>query len=286
MKVTLLGTGPPSNPERFQSSALVEIGSDLLLFDAGGGAVHQLLQTGVDLSRVGPVFITHHHFDHINDLFAVIITTAMRGRERTLDIYGPVGTQKIVNALLDGVYAQDIRFRLEEDRNVREHGYSWVQRPQSIRNVAVHEVGAGVAAQGDGWRVAAEFVRHGVFPNSPDFDWSCLGYRIESKGQVITISGDTVPCPGINKLAWESDLLVQCCMYPESALTSGSPYNYLTESVLPTTTQAGQIAADAGVKRMVLTHLSQTVEESQALVDVRQHYQGEVLMGTDLLVLQ
>ena len=124
MKVTLLGTGPPSNPERFQSSALMEIGSDLMLFDAGGGAVHQLLQTGVDLSRVGPVFITHHHFDHINDLFAVIITTAMRGRERTLDIYGLVGTQKIVNALLDGVYAQDIRFRLEEDRNVREHGYS------------------------------------------------------------------------------------------------------------------------------------------------------------------
>ena len=36
MKVTLLGTGPPINPNRFQSSALIEIGSDLLLFDAGG----------------------------------------------------------------------------------------------------------------------------------------------------------------------------------------------------------------------------------------------------------
>ena len=40
MKVILLGTGPPIKPNRFQSSALIEIGSDLLLFDAGGGALH------------------------------------------------------------------------------------------------------------------------------------------------------------------------------------------------------------------------------------------------------
>ena len=166
MKVTLLGTGPPTNPNRFQSSALVEIGSALLLFDAGGGAVHQLLQSGADLSRIGPVFITHHHFDHINDLFAVIITSAMRGRERTLQIYGPPATRQIVDALLNGVYASDIRFRIEEDRNVRDDGHSWRQRPESIRDVAVHEVGAGVAAEGDGWRVIADFVKHGDFPNS------------------------------------------------------------------------------------------------------------------------
>jgi len=60
MKVTLLGTGTPVNPNRFQFSALVEVGSDLLLFDAGGGALHQLLNSGVDLSRLGPIFITHH----------------------------------------------------------------------------------------------------------------------------------------------------------------------------------------------------------------------------------
>jgi len=60
MNVTLLGTGTPVNPNLFQFSALVEVGSDLLLFDAGGGALHQLLNSGVDLSRLGPIFITHH----------------------------------------------------------------------------------------------------------------------------------------------------------------------------------------------------------------------------------
>jgi len=288
MKVTLLGTGPPANPNRFQSSALVEIGSDLLLFDAGGGAVHQLLQAGVDLSQVGPVFITHHHFDHINDLFAVIITSAMRGRERTLPIYGPPGTAQIVDALLNQVYAKDIRFRLEEDRNVRHHGHNWRQRPESIRDVAVHEVGAGVVATGDGWRVIADNVMHGDFPNAPDFDWRCLGYRIEAQREVITISGDTVPCPGVIRLAREADLLVQCCTWSASDLANPalSYITYLTESVLPTTIQAGQIAAEAGVKRMVLTHMGPSITEEGALAEVRQHFQGEVLLGSDLLVIE
>lgn len=236
MKVTLLGTGPPTHVSRFQSSALVEVGSGLLLFDAGGGAVHQLLQIGADLSRIGPVFITHHHFDHINDLFAVIITSAMAGRERTLPVYGPVGTRKIVDALLNQVYDRDIRFRVEEDRSVRAHGLNWSTRPESIRDVAVHEVGAGLAAEGDGWRVTSDFVRHGDFPDAPDFDWRCLGYRVESNREAITISGDTVPCPGITGLAREADLLVQCCMYPESDLVKDAAHRYMTESVLPSTT--------------------------------------------------
>jgi ribonuclease BN (tRNA processing enzyme) len=87
MKVRLLGTGTPMSVERFQSSALVEAGEDLLLFDAGRVAVHQMFQAGVDVSRVRPAFITHHHFDHINDLFDAIISTAWKGREKTLQIY-------------------------------------------------------------------------------------------------------------------------------------------------------------------------------------------------------
>ena len=136
--------------ERFQSSALVEAGGDLLLFDAGRGAVHQVFQAGVGVSRVGPVFITHHHFDHINDLFEVIISTAWKGREKTLQIYGPIGTKKIVDALLNDVYANDIRFRVEEDLESRRDGGYIFKRVEAIRDVAVHEIDSGLAAEGDG----------------------------------------------------------------------------------------------------------------------------------------
>ena len=151
--------------------------------------------------------------------------------------------------------------------------------------MAVHEIGAGVAAEGDGWRVISDYVLHGDFPSASDFDWRCLGYRIESHGEVITISGDTVPCPGIIELARDADLLVQCCMWPESARTDPALL-ILTETILPTTAQAGQIAAEAGVKRMVLTHLSASISQVEALAEVREYYPGEVLFGEDLLVIE
>ncbi len=248
-----------------------------------------MYQAGVDVGRVSPVFITHHHVDHINDLYDVIFSTAGQGREGTLPIYGPAGTQQIVDALLNGVYASDNRFRLEEEKEVRRQGHSRHRRYETIHDVTVHEIGAGVAVEGDGWRVISDYVLHGDFPHAPDFEWHCLGYRIEAEDQVVTISGDTVPCPGISKLAHEADLLVQCCMWPESFLKANPALRTLTESVLPSPYQAGQIAAEAGVKRMVLTHLSASISQNnfeEVLADVRQHFQGEVLFGEDLLVIE
>ena len=81
---------------------------------------------------------------------------------------------------------------------------------------------------------------------------------------------------------------MQCCTWPESDLTNPA-LRYLTESILPSTNQAGEIAADAGVKRMVLTHLNASINEiipAEALAEVLQHYQGEVLLGKYLLVME
>ena len=285
MEVTLLGTGTPTNPHRFQSAVLIEMGEDKLLFDAGRGAVHQMFQAGVEIQRVSHVFITHHHFDHINDLFDVIISTAMAGRDKPLNIYGPTGTQRIVTALLEQVYAQDIRFRIEEDKEIKRFGGSWDERPEMIAQVEVTEIGQGLAAESNNWKVFANYVLHGKFDRVPDFNWHCLGYRIEAEGKVVTISGDTVYCDGILNLAKDADLLVQCCHLPKSK-TNTPLMKYLTESILPSSGEVGLIAAEAGAKKMVLTHLSATISTenfAEIEADVRQDYQGELLLGDDLL---
>ncbi|MFK7800508.1 MAG: MBL fold metallo-hydrolase [Anaerolineae bacterium] len=287
MEITLLGTGTPTNPHRFQSAVLVEIGEDKLLFDAGRGAVHQMYQAGVEVKGVNPVFITHHHFDHINDLFDVIISTAMAGRDRPLQVYGPAGTQQIVTALLEQVYAKDIRFRIEEDKDIKRKGGSWDERPEMISQVDVTDVGRGLIAESTNWKVFADFVLHGDFRDTPDFKWHCLGYRIESAGKVVTISGDTVYCNGILNLAKDSDLLVQCCHIPKSQANSPI-WRYLTESILPSSGDVGRIAAEANVKQMVLTHLSGSITDenrTEIEADVRQDFQGELLLGHDLLRL-
>lgn len=318
MRVTLLGTGTPTNPHRFQSSVLVEIGQSKLLFDAGRGTVHQMNQAGVEIKLVNPVFITHHHFDHINDLFDVIISTAMRGRTHNLDIYGPSGTKKIVTALLEEVYAQDIRFRIEEDKDIRRMGGSWAERPEAITQVDVKDIEPGLIATGccvnnrtdslnytgnssdassdkyvrssktNQWKVYADYVLHGDFAHVPDFEWRCLGYRIEAEGKVLTISGDTVSCDGIIGLAKDADLLIQCCHLPKSQVNN-PVMKYLTTSIVPSSGQVGSIAAEAGVKRMVITHLSATISpENYAEIhsDIQQDFQGEILFGQDLMEIK
>ena len=281
---TLLGTGTPTHPSRFQSAVLVEIGADRLLFDCGRGAVHQLYQAGVDLKQVNPLFITHHHFDHINDLYDVMVSTAMRGRKSTLDIYGPAGTARIVRALIDQVYAADIRFRIEEDREIRAIGGDWDEEPGAIADVAVRDIEPGLIMETEHWKVYADEVLHGRFADAPDFDWRCLGYRIEAEGKVLTISGDSVPCEGLTRLAQDADMLIQCCHLPRSAVRDKA-MQYLTDTILPHSGQVGVIAAGANVQRMVLTHLSPAITPD-ILDDIAQDFSGDVRLGHDLMRIE
>lgn len=287
MKVTLLGTGTPTNPHRFQTAVVIETGHSVMLFDAGRGAVHQMHLAGAPIAKVNPLFITHHHFDHINDLFDVLVSSAMFGRTQPMQIFGPVGTQKIVRALIEQVYAPDIRFRVEEKKDIERLGGSLAEEPNAIGKVDVRDVGPGLVFENEECRITAAYVLHGDFAHLPDFDWRCLGYRIEAEGKVVTISGDTVPCDGIISLAREADLLVQCCHMPASKVNSIA-MKYLSDFVVPSSTQAGQIAAQAKVKRLVLTHLSASITQDnfdEILRDIRQNYAGDVLLGEDLIII-
>src|SRR5688572_9747659 len=115
MKAILLGTGSPQpNPLRHGAAVAVQVGNEWLLFDAGRGAVLQAVLAGIPLGEINPVFITHHHFNHMADLFDVIISTWIGGRTGPLKIFGPSGTSEIVNALIQQVYARDIAFRVGE----------------------------------------------------------------------------------------------------------------------------------------------------------------------------
>jgi ribonuclease Z len=257
---------------------LVEIGSDALLFDAGGGVVRRLGGAGTDIARIGPVFLTHHHVDHIGDLYDVMLTTALCGRTHPLRIVGPPGTRTIVAGLTEIVYARDIRSRRDGSAAA-----------EFIARHDTRDVGPGVVCETTDWRVIADVVQHGQFDDDPDFNWQCLGYRIEAGDRAVAISGDTVPCPGIIRLARDADLLVQCCHFPDAALAA-PVIAKLTEHTLPSAGQAGRIAAEANVKHVVLTHISMQVRGAAMLEtlreDVRREFSGEITTGEDLMVLE
>ena len=277
MKITLLGTGGPRpDPARQGSSLVVNVGDEWLLFDCGRGAVTQLVRAGAPLEKLNPVFITHHHFDHISDLGDVILSTWLQGRPGALRIFGPAGAAEIVRALIDRVYAKDIRFRAEGEPAVG----GW-------KPVEVEETGAGLVCEGGGWKVFAEFVEHGQGLGIPDFDWVTLGYRLEAAGKTLAISGDTIPCAGLERLARGADVLVLCCYLAEAEVTDAHTER-LTRHLFPSSAQAGKIAAEAGVKKLVLTHFRQKPEHLMRAIeaDVRRDFDGEVILGSDLLEIE
>lgn len=111
MEITLVGTGSPVPlPERGGTSIVVEIDGELVLIDCGPKTIYGLMDTGVDLGRIETLFFTHHHIDHDASFFHFVFTTWTEGGRESLDIYGPDGTGRLIDALYD-IYEKDIEYR-------------------------------------------------------------------------------------------------------------------------------------------------------------------------------
>ena len=277
MRITLLGTGTPIlDPKRQASALLIEIEDEKLLFDAGRGVTTQLANAGIPPQHVNPVFITHHHYDHIGNLGEFLLTSWHNGRETPLNIYGPHGTAEIIAALLGKVYARDIAFALFNGDDVVD-----------IRDlVQVQEVAPGLVCDSGKWKVFTEYVDHGNGLGLSPEDWPCLGYRLEAEGKAVAISGDTVACAGLDRLAHGADVLIQCCYLAEAEITNPA-FAHLAKHVIASSGQVGKIAARNKVKRLVLTHIRPKSEAMmRSLVeDVRKEYSGELYLGEDLMVI-
>ncbi|MBZ0293845.1 MAG: MBL fold metallo-hydrolase [Anaerolineae bacterium] len=278
MNITLLGTGTPIlETDRQGSAVLVQLESANLLFDCGRGVNTQLLRAGLSPADVDVVFITHHHADHIGDLGDVLIAAWHGGRSQPFHVYGPQGTAAIVNGLFEHIYAREIAFsmRLEEQLDS--------PLPDIRDIVQVHDIVPGPAQETAAYRVLSAYVDHGS-ALMPTEEWPCLGYRVEAGGATITLSGDTIPCDGLELLAQDADVLVQCCYLAEAEVTSPA-FEFLSRYVIASSGQVGKLAARARVKKLVLTHFRQKSDAlMQSLVeDIRQDYTGEVILGADLM---
>ncbi len=281
MKVTLLGTGGPRpDPRRQGPGTLIHIGEENLLFDAGRGVATQIVRAGTEITDVGHVFVTHHHFDHTGGLADVLFSAWNKARNETIRVYGPEGTREMVGHLFDA-YERDIGYRLRETELT-------VERLVDITEmVEVVDVGPGVVHTGDGWTVSAEYVEHGHRLGFTTEDWPCLGYRVEAGGRVVAVSGDAVESPGLQRIASGADLLVQCCYLAGEEIVDDD-LRLIADHVLASSTTVGMIAARAGVKRLVLVHIKEKGDEllRSMAEEIRRDFDGEVIVGEDLMVIK
>jgi ribonuclease Z len=292
VRVVMLGTGAALvDPERGHSGIVVSVDGRHYLLDIGHGTTRQLVRANIDPSTVNHLFISHLHFDHIEDAGYFLIATWMQNRQVKPSIYGPPGTRRFIGHLLeDGAFQADIQARAQ-----------YRQRADTIEMVrpAVHEFSPGLVFQDDLVKVYADYVDH-----IPSEILHCFGFRIEVAGKVLAFSGDTKPCDAMLRLAEGADLLMHECTFPEEALEFRRKTNIGTYAHT-SPTELGKLATRARVKNLVATHFGHFDTTSPVVKrylaqhmpielvgpafmesvvrDIRKHYSGPLAMARDLM---
>lgn len=271
--VVLLGTGMPFPNHAAQGPATaVVVGSRLFVFDAGAGIERQMEAAGLPV-RGGPVtaaFLTHLHSDHTLGLPDLILTSWVMGRRTPLRLVGPPGTRRMCDHLL-AAWAEDIDVRT----NGLERGV-----PGGWR-VAVRETRGGIVYDSAGVRIRAFPVKHGSWA------WA-FGYRIDTPGKSIVISGDTAPCESLIAAARGVDVLVHE-VYPAVRLKpedrpGGEDWPRYMHAFHTSDRELGALAARARARLLVLHHVVRMGGTDTELIEgVRAGgFDGRVVIGHDL----
>ena len=269
--VVLLGTGfPQPNPHAQGPATAIVVGSRVFLVDAGPGVERQLAAAGLPIDGVEATFITHLHSDHTLGYPDLILTSWVMGRRRPLAVYGPPGLKAMTDHLL-AAYAEDIRIRTEGLERETADGY----------RVAAHEITPGVIYDSAGVRVTAIPVLHGSWAHA-------FGYRFDTPGRVIVVSGDTRPAPALTAASTGVDVLVHEVYYSANLRPEPRPGGDLWPQYMrqfhTSDSELGAIAARAKPKLLVLTHvLRYGASDSALLAGLRRGgYNGPAAVGHDL----
>src|SRR3989344_6026135 len=165
MKLVVLGTSC-SNPtvERNLTAIALQFEGNWFLFDCPEGTQRQMMQCGVSYMRVHSIFLSHFHADNVLGLPGLMATMAMHERDVPLNVYGPRGTKREIEKIMD---------------------LALMKRNFEIR---VKEVSSGKIAEGEKYSIEAFPLKHGI---------PCLGFAFKEKDKEGTFQRETALKLGI-----------------------------------------------------------------------------------------
>jgi ribonuclease BN (tRNA processing enzyme) len=271
--LTLLGTqgGPGLTVRRAGESSLLTVRGKRYLIDAGIGATRRLAEAGVTLPSLTAIFITHPHNDHTADLPGLMAIYA--SRQHPLEIIGPPRTADFVKGVL-------AILRINEEIRAEQGGQSVAEAEAMYR---ARDVQPGLVYSDDLVKVTAKENAHFHFKAgsaaSPNKSYA---YRFQTPHKVVVFTGDTGVDPGLAKFAEGADILVCEMVSAAVGKRAAGPgrYHMIEEHLSPT--QVGQLARDAKVKQLVLSHL--VGADPEDIAEIKKWYSGPVTVGEDLQV--
>jgi ribonuclease Z len=242
-------------------AVLIRRGGDRLLFDCGEGTQRQLVRS-VGLLDLETIFITHLHADHWLGLPGMLKSFALRERDQPLTVYGPPGLTDLMSAMrvVYGRLPYDLRVvGLEAGESVSCDGYYVAAVP--VRHRGGPAFGYALVEDARPGQFDAQLAQQlGVSPG-PDFGALQRGEVVngvlpeqvigpEREGRKVVISGDTAPCDALAIAAHEADVLVHDATFADDERERARMTGHSTAR------QAAELARDAAVRMLALTHPS------------------------------
>lgn len=296
LDVCLLGTGGMMPlPYRWLTALMIRFNGSQLLIDCGEGTQIAMKEKGWSFKPIDVICFTHYHGDHISGLPGLLLTMGNADRTEPLTLIGPKGLERVVNSLR--VIAPELPFELkfieitEPEQSFELNGY----RLTAFR-VRHNVICYGYTIEID--RAGKFDVQRAMEQEIPKEYWKHLqrGENLElegrkltpdmvlgppRKGIKLTYCTDTRPTDSIRQHAKGSDLFICEGMYGEKEKAAKAvEYKHMTFY------EAAEIARDAEVKEMWLTHYSPSLTRPEEYMDYVRTIFPRAIAGKDRMTTE
>lgn len=260
MKLTILGSGTSIiRKERRATSFLLEVNNKLLMFDCGWGSGTNCLEAGYPLEKIDHLLISHPHSDHMGNLMNIIQSIVVQGlyfpekkRTEPFHIHAYKGFRQNYETLRSIMFPERIEpFEIK----ITEYLFNSTEIDDLI--------------------IQARQVRHG------ENYFNAVGWRLQFRDKVFVFSGDSGYTDELVKLAFSADLaIIEMGVSLKEFQKDGPRPNHLGPL------ECAEIAAKAGVKKLVLSHLNDTEDYKESEKEIRKKFTGEIIFAQDLMVVK
>ena len=292
MQITFLGTSSMvPTKERNQSGILISYGPEGILIDCGEGMQRQLKIAGIKLTKITKILISHWHGDHVLGLPGLIQSMSAAGYEKTLRIYGPVGTKKFMEKMFEVfIFDRRMDFRVYEVKSGKFFVGGDIILEAEPLDHNIETLGYNIIEK-DKRKINLKFVKKRGIPEGPllgklqdgkSVVWKGKKIDVDNatyivKGKKLSVISDTIPCKEADILAKDSDLLICEATYASNLENKGEEYGHMTAK------QAAELANRSNTKKLVLTHFSARYKNAHELEEDARDYFDNVLCAKDFM---